>query len=184
MKGLGERIRQLRKSRRLTLVGVSKKTGIDQATLSRIENGVMTGTIDSHMRIAETLGIGLPALYEDVIGKINEAKEKAVKQKVETFSHSSGAVAELLTTAILQKKMMPILLKLKPGGRTAPEEFSPVSERFVYVIKGSVEVSLDKNKKILKTGENIYFDASVPHSFSNPAKSESWVLSIMTPVSL
>ena len=36
MKGLGDRIRELRKTRRLTLVQVADKTGIDQATLSRI----------------------------------------------------------------------------------------------------------------------------------------------------
>lgn len=184
MKGLGERIRSLRKTRRLTLVEVARKTGIDQATLSRIENGVMTGTIQSHMKIADTLGINLPTLYENVIGKLNEAKETVIKRRLETFSHSSGAVAELLTTGILQKKMMPILLRIKPNGRTATEEFTALSERFVYVLKGSLEVTLGKDKQILKTGECLYVDASRPHYFSNPGKTECCAISVMTPVSL
>src|SRR5688572_14590497 len=116
MKGLGERIKNLRKERNITLVEVASRTGIDQATLSRIENGKMTGTLDSHMKIADVLGIRLPELYDDVLSKISEVKDKLAKQKVETFSHSSGAVAELLTTGILQKKMMPILLKIKAKG--------------------------------------------------------------------
>lgn len=184
MKGLGQRIRELRKQNRLTLVTVAKKTGIDQATLSRIENGVMTGTISSHMKIADALGVNLPALYDDVISKMNQAREEKVKQKLETFSHSSGAVAELLTTGILQKKMMPILLKIKGRGKTEAEEFSPGAERFLYVLKGCVEASVAQDKKRVKTGECTYFDASQPHHFKNPAKSESWVLSIMTPTSL
>src|SRR3989338_3880805 len=98
MKGLGQRIRHLRKARKLTLVEIAKKTGIDQATLSRIENGVMIGTLNSHMRIATALGIPLPDLYENVLEKIHEAKERVAKEKLETFSHSTAAVAELLTT--------------------------------------------------------------------------------------
>src|SRR5688572_12325483 len=117
MKGLGERIKLLRKGRGLTLVEIAKKTGIDQATLSRIENGRMTGTLDSHTRIAGALGLGLPDLYQDVLNKAAEAKDDKVRKKVETFSHSSGAVAELLTSAILQKKMMPVLMRIKPAGQ-------------------------------------------------------------------
>ena len=184
MKGLGQRIKSLRKERRLTLVEVAQKTGIDQATLSRIENGHMTGTLDSHMKIAEILGLRLPDLYNEVINKIHEEKDKNVRHKMETFSHSSGAVAELLTSGILQKKMMPILLKIKSGGKTETEEYKAIAERFIYVIKGTLEASVGDQKKTLKENESLYFNASAPHSFHNSHKSECWCLSIMTPVSL
>ncbi len=184
MKGLGERIKTLRKERKVTLVEVAQKTGIDQATLSRIENGKMTGTLESHMKIAEALGIRLPQLYEDLVNKVEEAQDKIAKKKVESFSHSSGAVAELLTSGVLQKKMMPLLLKIKPKGSTEPEEYSSFTERFVYVITGTVEITLGSDKKILKSGETLYFNAGQTHHFKNISKSEARCLSIMTPVSL
>ena len=184
MKGLGQRIRSLRKTRKLTLVEVAKQTGIDQATLSRIENGVMIGTLNSHMKIAQVLGLNLPDLYEDVLEKINEAKDKTIQRKLETFSHSSGVVAELLTTGILQKKMMPVLLKLKPKGSTEGEEYQPGAERFVYVLIGSVEINFGKEKKVLKQHESVYFNASAPHSFRSLSKSNCQLLSILTPSSL
>ncbi len=184
MKGLGHRLKALRKARRFTLVEVAKKTGIDQATLSRMENGKMTGTLASHMKLAEVLGLSLPDLYKEVLDKFHEAKEKAAKQKLESFSHSSGAVAELLTTGVLQKKMMPVLLKLKPKGRTENEEYAAGAERFIYIVKGSLEVVVGKEKIGLKEGENLYFNASLPHHFQNPAKSECQCLSILTPTSL
>lgn len=184
MKGLGQRIKTLRKARKLTLIEVAKKTGIDQATLSRIENGVMIGTLNSHMKIAEALGLSLPDLYGDVLDKISEAKDKVVQKKLETFSHSSGAVAELLTSNILQKKMMPMVLKIKLKGRTETEEYTAVAERFVYILKGSAKLTLGKDEKVLKTGECLYFNASLPHHFTNASKSECWCLSVMTPTSL
>ena len=184
MKGLGSRVKQLRKTKKLTLVEVAKSTGIDQATLSRIENGVMTGTVSSHMKLAEVLGISLPDLYKDVLAKQGEPKERAVKERLETFSNSSGAVAELLTTGVLQKKMMPIVLKIRAGGRTAVEELQSGSERFVYILKGSVELVAEKSTHPLKTGECLYFNASLPHHFRNTSKSECQILSVLTPTSL
>lgn len=181
MKGLGQRIKSLRKSRKFTLVEVAKKTGIDQATLSRIENGVMIGTLNSHMKIAEALGLNLPDLYEDVLEKIGEAKDKLVQKKLETFSHSSGAVAELLTSNILQKKMMPVLLKLKSKGRTEVEEYAPGTERFIYAVKGSIVALIGKDERKLNPGESLYFNASAPHHFTNLSRSECLVLSVMAP---
>ena len=184
MKGLGERIKSLRKERRITLVDVAHKTGIDQATLSRIENGKMTGTLESHMKIAEALGLRLPQLYEDLVAKVEEAQDRIAKKKVESFSHSSGAVAELLTSGVLQKKMMPLLLKIKPKGSTEPEEYSSFTERFIYVLTGTIEINLGQDKRELKTGESLYFNAGQSHYFKNVSKSEARCLSIMTPVSL
>lgn len=184
MKGLGQRIKTLRKARKLTLVEVSHKTGIDQATLSRMENEIMTGTLDSHMRIADVFGMSLPDLYKDVVGKITESRDRAVERKLETFTHSSGAVAELLTQGILQKKMMPILLKLKPKGRTEAEEHSALSERFIYILKGTIDVVVNREKRTLREGENIYFNASATHYFKNNSAKESVLLSIMSPPSL
>ena len=183
MKGLGGRIRRLRKDRKLTLVDVSKKTRIDQATLSRIETGKMRGTLDSHMKIAEALGIRLPELYEDVLSEMEEAKEKTTRRKIETFSHSNDAVAEILTTDFLRKKMMPILLKIKPKGRTTQEEYPTFTERFVYVLKGALEICAGTETQTLNTGESSYLDASTPHHFKNSSKSEVWCLSVMTPTS-
>ena len=183
MKGLGKRIRALRKARKLTLVEISKKTGIDQATLSRIENEKMTGTLDSHMRLAEALGVRLPELYDQVISQIHEAREKAVRRRLETFSHSSGAITQLLTTGILQKKMMPVLLKLKTKGRTETEEYPSTTERFVYVVRGAVEILIGKEKTPLHQGESLYFDASKPHHFKNASKGASCCISVLTPTS-
>ncbi len=184
MKGLGARIKSLRRESKMTLVEIAKKTGVDQATLSRIENGHMTGTLNSHMKIAQTLGLSLPELYQDVIKKHSDLADQKTKQRLETFSHSSGAIAELLTSGVLQKKMMPILLKIKGKGHTETEEYPFGTERFVYVLKGSVNVHVGTEARLVSAGESFYFSAAHPHHFQNPNKTEIQCLSVMTPASL
>ena len=183
MKGLGLEIRSLRKKKQMTLVELSKLCGLDQSTLSRIENDDITGTLDSHMKICQALGVALPELYKSSLERMNAPKETGLKAKVERFSHSSGAVSEILTSGIFQKKMLPILLKLKPKGKTETEEFPASTERFIYVFKGKLEVVLSQQSNTVCEGERIYFDASLPHYFKNVSGKEALCLSVMTPVS-
>lgn len=184
MKGLGEEIRALRKKKGLTLMELAKLCDMNQSSLSRIENNDIVGTLDTHMRLAQALGVSLPDLYKSTLSRINEPKESGIKAKVERFSHSSGAVSEILTTGILQKKMLPILLKLKPKAKTELEEYPALTERFIYVFKGKIAVVLGKDANALQAGERIYFDGSLPHYFKNLGNQEAVCLSIMTPVSM
>ena len=55
---IGSVIRNLRKSQGLTLLKLSEMSKVALATLSRIETGKMTGTLESHMQIARALEIG------------------------------------------------------------------------------------------------------------------------------
>lgn len=184
MKGLGEKIKFLRKKLGMTIVEVERKTGIDKATLSRMEQGKMEGTLQSHMKIAEALGIRLPELYDNVLNELEQSKDKKAKEKLETFSHSSGAVAELLTAGVLQKKMMPLLLKIKPAGETEKEEYPALTERFIFVLEGSIKLFMGQESKTLKKGESLYFSGSRAHHLQNPFSSEAQCLSVITPVSL
>ena len=179
LKGLGKRIQFLRKERKITLVGMAKKSGIDPATLSRMENERMVGTVDSHRRICDVLGIRLPELYETITQKLEEARDKEARQKLEKFSQSSGVVTELLTTGVSQKRMMPTLLRLKAKGYSKTETHPAATERFVYLLKGAVSIKVGNQENLLYPGDSLYFRASTPHSFHNNAKTESELLSIL-----
>lgn len=63
MTEIGNKIKELRKQRKLTLDKLAEMTGVAKATLSRIENGVVGGNIETVRKIAESLGVGLEDLY-------------------------------------------------------------------------------------------------------------------------
>ncbi len=184
MEGLGKRMRELRNRQGLTIAQITEKTGIDKATLSRIENGKMRGPVSVHMKIAQALGVRLPDLYEDVLSAHRPQEEKKTREKIETFSHSSGAVAQLLTSGALQKKMMPLLLRIKKNGRTETEEYPVGTERFVYVTQGKLLLIAGSDSHLMKKGDSLYFNGARPHHFENPASQDTVCLSVLTPVSL
>ncbi len=60
---LGEKLKLLRKDKDLTLDKLAELSGVAKATLSRIENGVTAGNLNTHLKICEALQVNLGELY-------------------------------------------------------------------------------------------------------------------------
>ncbi|MFC1703555.1 helix-turn-helix domain-containing protein [Candidatus Omnitrophota bacterium] len=181
---IGKKIRALRKEKNMTLEDLSSSSGVAVATLSRIETEKMTGTLDSHMNIARALGIDLPELYSDVgLAESNvELKEKDSHDDV--FIHTDKSAYELLTSCVLDKKMMPILLKLEPNGKTNPEQASAGIEKFLYVFDGSIEAVIGDKSYALSQGDSLYFEGSLLHYYKNTANHETKFICVISPPAL
>ena len=182
---VGQRIKELREAQRMLLTELSKKSGVQIATLSRIENLKMTGTLDSHMAIAKALGVDLPHLYRDLESKAQAKAEKlTAKSHSDVFVHSDKSSYEILTSKLLNKKMMPVLLKIESGGRTNKEQNQLGTEKFIFILEGSIKVVVDKEEFALTKNNTLYFDASLPYYMENTGKALAKVLCIGTPVAL
>lgn len=186
-RALGARLRMTRRLQRMTLVELAETTGVDAATISRIETGQMTGTIECHLKLAAALGIKLTDLYAG----IEEARTKDAttflppSQRRDVSVHEAGNTSvAMLTTDILQKKLMPMLITIEPGGSTRREEARVGTERFLHILEGTLEAKVGSMTYTLKKGSSLYLDASVTHSFRNVGDRTAKCLSVMTPPTL
>ncbi len=178
---IGNRIRDLRKTKKVTLVELSKETGIAQATLSRIETGQMMGTVESHAKIAECLGLSLAELYAPVDRRYEEIAHLKKDTPRKAVHQARGWQTELLTQEVTKKKITPVLLTLSANSKTSQEENERGVEKFVWVLEGEVEAQVDKENYPLKTGETLYFDASFPHRIVNPKSRTAKVFMAVSP---
>ena len=184
VKTIGARLRLLRKSQHVTLVELAKASGVDAATISRMETGKMTGTLESHVRLATALGMKVTDLYAG----IEEARTKdavtlqAPSARADVYVHRAGKSSmTMLTTNVLDKKLMPILISIELGGSTHQEEAKVGTERFLYVLEGELEAKIGAQTHTLRRGSTLYFDASIPHSFKNTGRRPAKCLSVVTP---
>lgn len=164
---IGEKIRQLRKQQDMTLKELSEKSGVALATLSRMENNKMTGTLESHINIARVLSVSLPELYSEVIIEEKRAEVQPHTGAADTFVHTEKSSFRILTSKVLSKKMMPIMLTIQPGGSTNKEESRKGTEKFLYILDGLLEAVIGNESFTVHKKDTLYFDASVPHFFKN-----------------
>jgi quercetin dioxygenase-like cupin family protein len=183
-KTIGARLRQLRRSQRVTLVELAKAAGVDAGTISRIETGVMTGTLESHLKLATALGAKITDLYAG----LEEARMRGgvsvqpAGRPGEVYVHEAGKSAiTMLTTDILRKKLMPVLITIEPGGSTHREEAKVGTEKFLYVLEGALEAKVGAQTHTLRRGSSLYLDASIPHSLRNSGPKPARCLCVTTP---
>jgi quercetin dioxygenase-like cupin family protein len=58
--------------------------------------------------------------------------------------------------------MEPFLVSLDPS-ETEEERSTHDGQEFIYVLEGSMEVRLGEEIHVLKPGDSIYYDSTVPH---------------------
>lgn len=180
---LGNRLRSIRKERKLSLEQLSGKSGIALATLSRIETGKGTGTFRTHQRLAEAFGLSLPELYQNLrLEEPESALLEPMSEEAETFTYDEKASAILLAKQVSAKQMMPQMLILQPGGKTTLEAYPPGTERWAFGLEGAAEVTIGEKEYRLASGGTLYFKASLPHRFHNKGERAAKLLSVTSPV--
>lgn len=181
---LGSKIREFRKAKDITLVELAKITGVAQATLSRIETGVMTGTIDSHRQIAKALGLSVAELYSGLDERLEKIAHQPSNKRSLISVRSSKVRCEVLTQEAVKKKITPLLITLESRGETEVERFEGGVEKFYFVLDGEVTARIDKKEFPLKEGETLYFDGSLPHQLVNRLSKKAQVFCAVSPPAL
>ena len=183
-KSVGARIRALRNAQDVALIELAKASGVDAATISRIETGRMTGTLECHIRLATALGAKLTELYRGIEeARVREGVTvQTPSARTDVYVHQAGKHSiALLTTDVLKKKLMPVLITIEPGGSTHQEEAKVGTEKFLYVLEGELEARIGAATHTLKRTSSLYFDASIPHTLKNPGRRATTCLAVVTP---
>lgn len=181
---IGNIIHKIRKEKDMTLVELAERSGVALATLSRMENGKMTGTLESHMHICEALDIRLPELYKNLYPSKKAVDIQTKKTRADVFIHDKKSSEEMLASKILNKKMMPVLIKIAKGGKTQTEETKPGIEKFIYIIDGKIEATIGEEKYILSKNDSLYFEPNIPHYFKNIGTGDTRIISVICPPTL
>lgn len=175
---LGQRVRELRKSRDWTLEQAAKQVGLARSTLSKIENGQMSPTYEALKKLAVGLEISVPQLFTppstaQVNGRrtITLAGEGA-QQITTTYEHT--ILAEALTT----KKMLPYRARIRARRM---DDFDGWirhdGEEFLLVLTGTVQLFTEFYEPVdLKRGDSAYYDAAMGHNVVSTSADDATVL--------
>ena len=180
MKMLGVNIKRLREERGVTLRKLAPQLGVSASFLSQVERGKVSPSLATLKKISDlfatTIGI--------IIGEDQQPTNIPVVRELDRkHAHgvSKGLDVYLLTSPDPNKQMEPLLFKMSPKADSGQTGYKHFGQEFVLVIKGVVEITLNDTVYVLKKGDSIYFNSSVPHSFRNLDAKVSEAVWVITP---
>jgi transcriptional regulator with XRE-family HTH domain len=181
VKCIGSRLRVLRKTMRLPLKNLSKATDLSVSLLSRVENGFVMPSIPTLQRIAEYFKVDIGYFF-----KKDEARGFVItRQGKRNISFSRGEHSEkviygleLLAAGMENPFMEPcIVTEFAKSDEDIPLAKHDGQE-FVYVLEGTLELTLGEKKFSLKRGDAAYFLGEIPHAGKTLSKKPARTLNV------
>src|ERR671923_2627438 len=161
---VGERLRDIRRSRRATLRTVADRAGVSESFLSQVERGKASASIASLRRIAGALGVSVADLFEP-----SGPPRPRVLRREDRPALAFGVLGrKLLLTPRPLQHLEVFVGELDPGGSTGAEPYAHGdSEELFVVLAGSVQLELGGELYDLEEGDSIDYRSSTPHRVTN-----------------
>ncbi len=181
---IGQKIKLLRKERKLTLQDVANETGFSPALISQIENNNVSPPIATLSKIALFFDVKMSYFFEEEGGSdrfeiVRHDDRRLVTRVISKDGTKHGYTYETLSYRKRNKKMEPFFLTVT---ERAQEEtlYSHEGEEFLLIISGKAEIILDKERFTLEEGDAVYFDSTVKHRLLAKEGETVQVLAVVT----
>jgi XRE family transcriptional regulator, regulator of sulfur utilization len=163
---LGERIRQERKRRGMSLHQLSRAARVSSSMLSAVERGEKIPSVLVLDQIATGLETSLARLLADERG----AQTILVRHRDQTVATDpSGWERRVLSPVLPNVEFEFMRTRIGPGvnaGAFLPH--NPGSREYVAIERGTLRLKLDGATFTLRKGDSIYFAGDCVHEFENP----------------
>jgi transcriptional regulator with XRE-family HTH domain len=172
---VGNRIRELREQRALSLRALAEQCGLSINAISRIERDESSPTVASLHRLAGALSVPITTFFDagDAQSTVYVRRDRRMR------TQGRGITMDSLGSGLTAQQMEPFLMTLGPGVISAAEPISHSGEEFVFCQEGTIEYQVGEEKYRLETGDTLLFQASQPHVCRNIGDGPATILLVL-----
>lgn len=162
---IGERLKEVRTIRSLTLEEAARMTGVSKPMLGQIERGQSVPTITVLWKIATGLKVPLSAFLEQ---PQPEYMVVSVEQSTVISEDNGRMTAYPLFPYDPIRNVEIFQIEFKPGCNHISDRHDNGVEEYVLVQKGTLQLILNGQEITVKEKQAIRFKADVAHGYCNP----------------
>lgn len=169
---IGDKVRTLRLRKKMGLVELGKHTGLSPALLSKIERGRLFPTLPTLLRIALVFSVGLDYFFagarEKPVAAVSRKGER-VRLPDRPGVRDASYRFESLDYAATERKFSSYYAEFFAAAAEKVKTHDHPGVEFIYMLDGTLALSIGEDLYELEAGDSMYFDATVPHSYRRAA---------------
>lgn len=176
---LGEKLRQARLAKGLSLMEVATQVGLSAGFLSQIERDLANPSVGSLREICRVLEVPLFHLF------LNEEPKRHVvrrdERRVVPLGNEPTVKYERLSPIGPQFKLEMLLMTLAAGQANQERFVSHPGEEIAFCLHGTFRVEVEGQPSVvLEAGDTIYLDSTQPHRYVNIGTCQGQMLFVAT----
>ena len=162
---IGERIKEIREAKGLSLETLSNLTGFDVNLLADIEINRIQPQLGTVIKLSKALDSAFGRLISGVGEKLYSITRRQ-EQKIVSRSTSQKGQKHIysyksLAPEVKGRHMEALIVQLEENQE---EEMSVhEGEEFIYVLDGAAIVRIDEDRFELEPGDSVYYLSTIPH---------------------
>ena len=176
---VGQRLRELRLERSLSIRALAERSGLNVNTFSLIENNRTSPSVSTLQQIAQALHVPLSTFFESKHGHKKVTYQKAGQRPHASFAH--GEVWDL-GAGMPRQGAEPLIITLNAQADSGKIPIVHTGREFVYCLEGHVTYEVDGEAYRLEPGDSLMFEAYLPHGWRNLTESSARLLLVMCPM--
>jgi len=158
---IGNKIREKRRARGLTLQELADKAEVSKGLISQIENGRIVPSLPALISIIHSLHFSLEEFFSNVDHSYNASRVLIRRREDYGLSgtdHPQGFFyRQILTRHIKEGPVEITLLELQRGAQLTANLKKDAFE-YTYTLKGTIECRLGNDRHMLHEGDSLFFD--------------------------
>lgn len=184
-KRIGERIREIRESKSISLADMIERSGLDEKQVVTIEETGGIPSLAPLIKIARVLGVRLGTFLDDVdeTGPVISRKEQYNKS-ISFSTKDTSSVKHMdyysLSSTKSGRHMEPFVIQIEPIKKGVDFILSThEGEEFIYCLEGVVEINYGTDVYWLEEEDSIYYDSIVSHHVHAGGESGAKILAVI-----
>ena len=175
---VGQRLRQIRTDRGLTIRDLAKKSGLNVNTLSMIENGKNSPSLGTLRQLSIALQTPISAFFEVSTPQQSIAYYKAGQRPAVSFAYG---LLEDLGAGLPRQEIESYLVTLKPNSNSDENLMVHTGLEIVYCLEGELTYTIQDRTFLLEPGDSLFFEAYLPHRWQNMGPTPARSLLVLCP---
>lgn len=161
---VGNRLRELREERNISMRGLAAKSGLSANALSMIERGKTSPSVSTLHKLSEAMGVDITAFFGEPVERKQVVFLKAAERSRVAFQRG---VWEDLGGSNFVGRIEPFVLTLDNGGGSGQNAMMHSGHEFVLCLRGTLEYQVENQVYLLEPGDSLIFAAKLRHRWRN-----------------
>ncbi len=164
------RMREIRKAKKMTLNEVSQRTGYTKSFISQLERGIKNPSLEALRKISDCLAVPATMLMDRAeYDTANQAcyvvtPENRRKTKLSTLS---STVYEMLTPDLGGEGLNGLICEIAPGESCSGKQISHAYAECMLVLEGEATALINDEVIVLQQGSSLYIEKNAMHNIEN-----------------
>jgi transcriptional regulator with XRE-family HTH domain len=175
---VAQRLREIRNQNNLTIRDLAKKSGLNVNTLSMIENGKNSPSLETLQLLSFVLDTPITAFFENDELPRKIVHYKAGQRPSVIFDHGR---LEDLADGLPRRGLETFLITHNPHSDSGETPIVHTGREVVYCLEGSLHYRVNQQEYNLEPGDSLVFEAHLPHAWCNPNATPTRSLLVLCP---